>query len=288
MMITAELARKLIDAQFPQWKDLPIRPVSKSGWDNRTFHLGETMSIRMPSNPEYEGQVEKEQFWLPKLAPYLPLHIPQPIALGQPGEGYPMKWSIYRWLEGEAASTAHVNDLNQFAGSLAEFILKLHEIDTTSGPEPGPHNFYRGGDLATYDKATREAIKVLGNTIDGKEALQLWESASKTSWTPSPVWIHGDIALGNLLIKDGKLSAVIDFGQLGVGDPACDLAITWTFFKDESREIFEKSLKLDDHTWLRGKAWTLWKALVTAAGFTNPNNAESVLCHQIIERILVK
>lgn len=285
LKIDENLARNLINSQFPQWKDLPIRPVSKSGWDNRTFHLGDEMSIRMPSAAMYEGQVEKEHHWLPKLAPHLPLQIPTPIAIGEPGEGYPWKWSVYKWLEGESADSAKLEDLNTFAQSLAAFINALHQIDTTDAPAPGPHNFYRGGDLQTYDEDTRKAIHALGNKINGTAALALWETALKTSWTKPPVWIHGDISLGNLLLNNGRLSAIIDFGQLGAGDPACDLSIAWTFLKDEPRALFIKSLHLDEDTWLRGKAWTLWKALVAAAGFTNPNNAESKKCFKIIEEV---
>ncbi|MGE3319479.1 MAG: aminoglycoside phosphotransferase family protein [Candidatus Berkiella sp.] len=284
--IDEALVRRLLASQFPQWKDLPVEPVAKSGWDNRTFHLGKDMLVRMPSDECYAFQVEKEQYWLPKLAPLLPLEIPSPLAMGEPEEGYPWKWSIYRWLEGESAARANIGDLRNFAASLADFLIALNGIDSTNGPKPGPHNFYRGGDLSTYDAETRQSIDILKDKIDVDLATEIWEGAIVTSWQSKPVWIHGDISVGNLLVKDGRLNAVIDFGQLGVGDPACDLAIAWTFFKGESREIFCKKLSLDADTWARGRAWTLWKALIVAAGITDSNAAEATEPMRIIDEII--
>ena len=285
-MIDSELVRRLVATQFPQWKDLPVRAVAHAGWDNRTFHLGEHMLVRMPSAADYALQVEKEHRWLPKLAPLLPLQIPEPLAHGVPGEGYPWGWSIYRWLEGETASTAKIGNLQEFAASLANFLITLQSIDTTDGPAPGLHSFYRGGSLKTYDAETRNAIAALKDKIDTDAATNLWEDALSTSWQGTPVWVHGDISAGNLLVHESRLNAVIDFGQLTVGDPACDLAITWTFFKGESRKVFRSMLPLDADTWARGRAWTLWKALIVAAGLTNPGNAESAECWRIIDDVL--
>lgn len=280
------LVSRLIKSQFPQWKDLPIYPVASSGWDNKTFHLGSHMLIRMPTTEYYQLQVEKEQLWLPKLAPFLPLQIPIPLAMGQPNEEYPWKWSIYKWLEGESVVPAKIADLCEFAKSLAHFLFALQKIDSTHGPLAGPHSFYRGGSLKHYDSDVKQAIKVLWNKIDAKKAIKLWETASGTIWQSVPVWVHGDISAGNLLVKNGRLCAVIDFGQLAVGDPACDLAIAWTLFKDNSRENFRTTLQLDANTWERGRAWALWKALIVAAGFANPNNLESNNCWNIIHEIL--
>jgi aminoglycoside phosphotransferase (APT) family kinase protein len=284
--IDAALAHRLIESQFPQWKDLSIEPVAFSGWDNRTFHLGKQMLIRMPKREEYALQVEKEQKWLPKLSPHLPLPIPTPLAMGHPGCGYPWKWSIYPWLEGETASAQPVEDLCQFAADLAQFLIAFHRIDTTGGPIPGLHSFYRGGPLSVYDADTRRAIALLADKIDTQSSLQVWETALGTTWHKPPVWVHGDISVGNLLVKKGKLSGVIDFGQLAIGDPACDLMIAWTFFKGESRAVFRQLLSLDAQTWERARAWTLWKSLIVAAGFSNPNNAESKQSWRIIEEVL--
>jgi len=285
-MIDTALVCRLVAAQFPVWEDLPVRPVASSGWDNRTFHLGEHMLVRLPSAAEYAAQVEKEQRWLPRLAPLLPLPIPEPLAIGEPAEGYPWKWSIYRWLEGDSAAAAPLADLSEFAASLAQFLSALQRIDTTGGPLPGPHSFYRGGSLTTYDAEVRQSIAALKGKIDTDTATDVWETALATAWGGSPVWVHGDISAGNLLVKEGKLCAVIDFGQLTIGDPACDLALAWTFFKGPSREVFRQMLPLDAGTWARGRAWTLWKALITAAGLTNSNNTEAAQCWRILDAVI--
>jgi aminoglycoside phosphotransferase (APT) family kinase protein len=259
--IDVALVRRLISAQFPEWADLQVTPVASSGWDNRTFHLGEHMTVRLPSRAEYAPQVEKEHHWLPKLAPQLPLLIPTPVAMGKPGEGYPWQWSIYRWLDGQTASIARITDLCQFATTLGEFLSALQRCDTTDGPMAGPQNFYRGGALATYEAETRQAIATIENKNDADAITAVWNAALGSTWQGAPVWVHGDIAFGNLLVENDQLVAVIDFGQLGIGDPACDLAITWTLFKGESRNAFRAALPLDSATWARARGWTLWKIL---------------------------
>ena len=255
------LVEKLISNQFPKWADLLIKPVASSGWDNRTFHLGENMTIRLPSNAEYAPQVEKEQYWLPKLAPHLPLAIPQPIAMGKPSSEYPWHWSIYQWIDGSSVTNAQITDLNLFSKSLAEFLNALQKCDTSGAPKAGPENFYRGSNLRVYENETRKAITQIKDKDLEKKLAAIWEKALASLWRNEPVWIHGDIAVGNLLIRDGKLVAVIDFGQLAIGDPACDLAIYWTFLSGESREIFRDVLKLDNDTWHRARGWVLWKTL---------------------------
>jgi len=286
LIINENLVRHLVAAQFPQWKSFAVRTVARSGWDNRTFHLGNEMLVRMPSDAEYALQVTKEQEWLPKLALTLPLQIPAPLALGAPAAEYPWHWSVYRWIEGEAASTARINDLTKFATDLAQFLVALEQIDSTDGPLAGPHSFYRGGDLLTYDAETQQAFEILKDKIDVTTARDIWETALATTWHGSPVWVHGDVSVGNLLVKDGQLNAVIDFGQLAVGDPACDLAISWTLFKEQSREAFRSVLNLDNGTWARGRAWTLWKALICAADLTTSNAVEAAQALGIIDEVL--
>jgi aminoglycoside phosphotransferase (APT) family kinase protein len=286
IIIDATLVRHLVDTQFPQWKDLPIRPVAHSGWDNRTFHLGEQMLVRMPSAEDYALQVEKEQRWLPKLAPLLPLPIPAPLGLGQPANGYPWKWSIYTWLPGETATPSRILNLSDFATSLAQFLVALEQIDAANGPLPGPHSFYRGGALTTYNAETRQAIAALKGKIDVVAATEIWEKALATTWHNSPVWVHGDISTGNLLLQEDRLSAVIDFGQLTIGDPACDLAIAWTLFKDTSRDVFRSTLSLDSATWARGRGWALWKALIVYAQLPGTNHLEIENSKRILDEII--
>jgi aminoglycoside phosphotransferase (APT) family kinase protein len=264
---------RLIAAQFPWWAHLPITPVQPGGWDNRTFRLGDTMTVRLPSTPGHAGQAEKEQRWLPVLAPHLPLPIPVPLAGGVPGEGYPFGWSVYPWLDGEPASPARIADLVEFAETLAGFLAALGRIDPTGGPPPASHGGFRGTPLLTYDDETRRAVAALGDRIDGAAALALWDAALTATFDGPPVWFHGDVAAGNLLVREGRLAAVIDFGCAGVGDPACDLAIAWTLLHGESREAFRAALDVDDSTWLRGRGWVLWKALITLAGSGDPGGA---------------
>lgn len=284
--INVSLVRRLVAAQFPRWADLPIEPVESGGWDNRTFHLGEDMAVRLPSGPWYALQVEKEQEWLPKLAPHLPLPIPVPLAKGKPAEGYPWHWSVYRWIEGETASIERIADLREFATELARFLTALQRIDPAGGPPPGRHNFFRGGPLAVYDAETRQAIAALNGEIDTDAASAVWETALKSTWHGSPVWFHGDVAAGNLLVREGRLSAVIDFGCSGMGDPACDLAIAWTLFEGESREAFRAALSLDDATWARGRGWTLWKALITLAKHIGTNPLEAGKARHVTDEVL--
>jgi aminoglycoside phosphotransferase (APT) family kinase protein len=286
LTINEALTQRLVASQFPQWADLPIRAVTRSGWCNRTFHLGDRMMVRLPSAAAYAASVEKEHHWLPRLASFLPLPIPTPLALGAPEDDYPWKWSIYSWLDGESAASGRIADLNRFATDLGAFLCALQRIDPTGGPVAGPHNFYRGGLLSTYDAETRTALAALRGTIDADAATTVWERALAATWQRAPVWVHGDIGLGNLLLQEGRLSAVIDFGELGVGDPACDLAVAWTLFDDDSRNVLRAGLSLDADTWARARGWTLWKALIVAAGLTNTNAAEAAEPWRIIEQLI--
>jgi aminoglycoside phosphotransferase (APT) family kinase protein len=284
--VDVSLVGRLVSTQFPQWADLPIRPVKHDGWDNWTFHLGEEMIVRLPSAAGYALQVEKEQRWLPRLAPLLPLPIPVPLAMGKPDDHYPWHWSVYRWLDGEIATIERIADLRQFATTLAHFLVALQRADATGGPPPGQHNFWRGGPLTVYDGETRQALKTLEGTIDTDAAEAVWEAALAATWRGSPVWFHGDVAYGNLLVKNGQLCAVVDFGTSGVGDPACDLSIAWTLFEGESRDVFRAALPLDDATWARGRGWTLWKALITLADLADTNSREAITSRRVIDEVL--
>lgn len=277
----AQQVKKLIKKQFPQWQNLPIQSVKPQGWDNITFRLGTTMLVRLPTADCYAVQVAKEQTWLPKLAPELPLAIPKPLARGTSTKEYPWDWSIYEWIEGQVTTLETILSMEQFAYDLAHFLQAFEKINTSEGPQPGLHNFYRGGSLAVYDTETRNVLKQLENVIDCKKALDLWEYAVNTTWNQPPVWVHGDIAPNNLLIKNGKLHAVIDFGCLAIGDPACDLALAWTFFDNKTRTLFKNCFSFNQETWERARGWVLWKNALTCASktvtVTNRNKALTTL-----------
>lgn len=280
------LARRLIAEQFPQWAELPIKPVEPGGWDNRTFRLGPDMTVRLPSAEGYVPQVEKEHRWLPKLAPKLPLPIPTPLAKGHASPLFPFPWSVYRWVAGEPATTAQVNDRTRFAADLAQFLAALQRIEAHDGPPAGPHSFYRGGPLSVYDAETRGALADLEGKINTRTVAEVWEAALATRWQGAPVWVHGDVAAGNLLLRNGHLCAVIDFGCCAVGDPACDLVVAWTFLGGEGREAFRGGLKLDEGTWARGRGWALWKALIVLAEHVQTNAQNAAQARRVIEEVI--
>jgi aminoglycoside phosphotransferase (APT) family kinase protein len=264
--VGAEQVRRLISGQFPELAHLPVDPVATGGWDNWTFHLGAERLVRLPSAAEYALAVDKEHQWLPALAAQLPLPIPAPLAKGEPGADYPYPWSVYRWLDGEPARVDRIADPMRFALDLAEFIAALLSIDTAGGPQPGIHNWFRGGTLRTYDKKVHDALAALDGYVDAGLVREIWARALDARWDGVDRWFHGDIAQGNLLLAGGRLAAVIDFGTCGVGDPACDLAIAWTLLTADGRQAFRKRLAVDDATWARGRGWALWKTLADCPG----------------------
>jgi aminoglycoside phosphotransferase (APT) family kinase protein len=275
VIVEAAQVRRLVEEQFPQWADPRIEPVARGGWDNWTFHLGTDMVVRLPSASEYAQAVEKEHRWLPALAPRLPLPVPVPLAKGEPGAGYPHSWSIYRWLDGVTAAADRIADPVRFAGDLAGFLAALRSVDAADGPRPGIHNWFRGGTLRTYDEMTRRALAKVDGHVDVELAGEIWASALDARWDGAERWFHGDIAEGNLLLRDGQLAAVIDFGTCGVGDPACDLAIAWTLLTADGRQVFRERLSVDAASWARGRGWALWKTLATyASTFDDPEKAE--------------
>ncbi|WNC16122.1 aminoglycoside phosphotransferase family protein [Brevibacillus brevis] len=287
--IDVTLVQRLIEAQFPQWADDLISPVETSGTDNAIFRLGEDLAVRLPRVEWAIGQVEKEQQWLPRLAPHLPLPIPAPIAIGQPGEGYPWHWSVYRWLEGENAITGRIDNPDQAATSLAQFVAAMQRIDTAGGPAPGPHNSGRGVPLAMRDQAVRSAISSTRNLLDTDKAAAVWEAALQAPvWEGAGVWLHGDLHPGNLLVAQGELSAVIDFGTLGVGDPACDLMVAWTLLPAESRSVFRAALPADDATWARGRGWALSFGLLAYAYYHDKNPVLAHISRRTIDEVLAE
>jgi len=286
--ITAKVASALIAEQFPEFSHLPIRPVDHGGNDNRTFRLGTELSIRLPSAEEYVRQVKKEQQWLPKIAAHLSLPIPRPIAMGKPSEIYPWFWSIYQWLEGESANSLVLSDqdLETIAKQLANFLSEFHKFNADGAPVPGLHNWWRAAHTSIYDAETRSLIQSLKNLINPDKAESLWQRAISSKWEKDPVWVHGDVSSGNILVKDHQLSAVIDFGCMGIGDPACDLTIAWTFFKNKSREIFKAHLPLDEDTWARARGWALWKALYEISVLENKSGEALEKQMQIINAVI--
>ena len=257
------LVRRLVAEQFPHWGALPVRAIVPGGNDNRTFRLGDELTVRLPSAEDYVAAVEKEQRWLPVIARHVPLPVPEPVAAGAPGSGYPFPWTINRWMPGHSALTAPVDDLARFGLDVARFLRALQTTPIDGAPVAGAHSFWRGADLRHYDEETRRTVAELGGRVDAGAVLAVWDAGLSAPFTGTPVWFHGDVAPGNLLVEDGRLAAVIDFGTSGVGDPACDLSLAWTFLDAPSRRGYREAFGADDGMWARGRAWVLWKALIS-------------------------
>lgn len=284
--ITASLVQRLIDSQFPHWSHLHIRPVSKDGWDNRTYRLGDALTVRLPTAAGYEAGVAKENAWLPRLAPALPLAIPAVRGSGVPEHGYAHAWSVRSWIAGDTLeSGAAVDDWDAAAAALGQFIRVLQSCDAARGPVAGAHCWFRGCSLMHYDAETRRALDVASHDFDHASAATVWEAALAHEWDKPPVWFHGDLSAGNMLVRNGQLSGVIDFGTCGVGDPACDLVPAWTIFAGSSRTTFKDAVRQDSATWARARGWALWKSLITLVDETQPE-VERQKALEIIKRVM--
>jgi aminoglycoside phosphotransferase (APT) family kinase protein len=281
------LVRRLLTGQFPHWADLPINPVMSYGTDHDIYRLGDHLAARLPRIGWAINQAAKEAEWLPKLGPHLPLAVPVQLATGHPAEGYPFAWSVYEWLPGENANGT-IDDLDQAAVDLAVFVTALRRVDATDAHQRPPRD--RGAPLAELDGHARQSIAELGDRIDGDATLRSWEeSLNAPEWDGEEVWVHGDLLPGNLLVLDGRLSAVIDWGGLNVGDPACDLQPAWNVFAADSRTRYRAELQVDDSSWLRGRGWALFQAVMALPYYwdTNPGmirQASHALAQVLVER----
>lgn len=274
--IDEALVHQLISKQFPHWTNLPLKLVPSAGTDNALYRLGSDKLVRLPRIDWAVENVDKEFEWLPKIAPFLPVSIPLPLEKGKPIKEYPWPWSVYTWLEGSNPVVGQVPEI--LVHDLIVFIQALHKIDLPNGPLCN-----RGVPLEEKDMETRKAIRQLEGMIDTQTVIMLWERALKApKWSKPAVWMHGDLSPGNLLIKNDRLSSVIDFGNLGIGDPACDLIIAWNLLPVHMRGVFRSGLGVDEATWERGRGWALSNALIALPYYkdTNPilaNNARHVI-----------
>jgi len=287
--IDEPLVRALLAEQFPEWSALPLRPVDAGGNDHRMLRLGDELSVRLPSAPGYVPQVEKEQAWLPRLAAAVPLAIPAVRGLGRPSARFPAPWSVYGWLEGEPASTARIDDHDAFAAELAGFLVALRSAETACAPAPGPHSAFRGGPLEHWDDEMRDLLlRVHGGERD--LAAGIWRDAlgapaASALAASSPAWFHGDVAAPNLLVRDGSLAAVIDFGCAGVGDASCDTVMMWTHLDGSARDVFRAELAVDDATWARGRGWAVWKGLIM---LDSRHDAQVALARRVLDRLFAE
>lgn len=279
--IDATLVRRLLAAQFPQWAPLPLTRIASTGTDNAMFRLGDDLLIRLPRIDWAVEAVAREQAWLPRLAPHLPVKIPSPLGHGAPGESYPYPWSVYGWLEGVNPDIERLANPEALTRGLVEFITALRRIEL-GGPAAG-----RNGALAMRDATVREAISALHGMIDTPAVTAAWEAALQApNWTGQPVWLHADLAPGNLLLVNERLSAVIDFGGVGVGDPAVDLPIAWNLLPATMRPIFRDGLQVDDAIWVRGRGWALSIALIQLPYYQTTNPPLAASARHVIRQVL--
>jgi aminoglycoside phosphotransferase (APT) family kinase protein len=267
------LVRRLVCGQFPHLADREIAPLVTAGTDNAIYRLGDDLAVRLPLRESAAPQIAREQRWLPHLAPHLPLTIPEPLWAGVAAEGYPWPWSIRRWLDGRDAAHAGVPNRLQAAKDLGGFLTALRAIDARGGPPAGRANHGRGLPLARLDKRVRGDLARLGGEIDVGPPLSAWDEAlSAPAWSGPGAWLHGDLHPSNLLVRDGRIVAVLDFGLLGVGDPAADLFVGWSLLDAPARAVFRDAAAADDAMWKRGRGWAVFNAVIALAFYlkTNP------------------
>ncbi|HMQ34282.1 MAG TPA: aminoglycoside phosphotransferase family protein [Chloroflexaceae bacterium] len=280
------LVRRLLAAQFPEWAGLPITPIPSAGTDNAIYRLGDDKAVRLPRIHWAAGQIAKERTWLPRLGPHLPLELPVQLAVGAPDAGYPYEWGVYRWLAGDSAADAPIASMDETAVVLAQFITALQWIEPTGGPDAVGHSL-RGVPLRLRDAGTRAAIAAMGSMIDASAALRVWDEALRApEWDRPPVWFHGDLLPGNLLVTGGRLSAVIDWSGLGVGDPTCDLMCAWALFSGQSRQTFRDALAVDDATWARAKGQALSQAVIFIPYYLHTNPIGVARARRMLREVL--
>lgn len=255
--VTTALVRRLLVHSFPQWGQLPLKRMSSTGTDNAIFRLGGELGLRLPRIGWAEHQIAKESEWLPRIAPQLPVEVPEPVAIGEPAAGYPYPWLVFRWLEGDDMQHLQSADFNQLARDVATFVIALESIDVTGVPLGGRH----GGRMRADDQTVRQCIHVLRDEIDSERALSIWEAALEAGpWSNSPVWVHGDLLPGNVIVREGRVVGIIDWSSAGAGDPACELMLAWAL-PPEARALYRSLLGFDEASWARAKGLVVEQAV---------------------------
>lgn len=285
MEIDEHLVERLVGSQFPHLRHLRVSPVQKQGWDNRTFRLGGDLAVRLPSNASYAAAVEKEARALTLLAGHQTVKVPEVVAIGEPSEDYPLPWSIRRWVAGDTLEIRSDVDQESFAASLGACLNELQRVPAGEAPLAGKHSFFRGCHPSVYGDEVQMSLDRLDGDVDRVRCLGIWRRAVCTVWTEEPVWFHGDVAVGNILARNSEVTALIDFGTCGAGDPACDYVMAWTWFDAGSRSHFRSACRIDDDTWNRARGWALWKALACLSGLSSPdtNGVQARALNEILE-----
>ena len=282
----AALALRLIAAECPQLSGQRIAAVSSSGTENALFRLGREFVIRFPRTPGAIAAVDKEHAWLPKLAGSLNLAVPAPVHRGLPQTGYPRPWSVFRWLPGRDAWREAPADLSQAASDLAAFVNALRAQPCAGGPIPSEHNAWRGVPLATLDNRVRRGIEACGDLIRRRDVTALWERALAEPASAQSTWLHGDLQPGNLLVQQGRVTAVIDFGLLGVGDPAVDLLPAWNLLDARARRVYRDALEANEPAWIRSQGWAVFQAVMALPFYLGTNRVMVRLAQRQLGEVL--
>lgn len=279
------LVRRLVASQFPTLAAFVVDRLATTSTDNDIYRLGPDMAVRLPRRASAEAPLNKEHEWLPRLAPWLNVAVSLPIAKGVPESEYPYRWSIVRWIEGDLPPL-QVND-PALARDVAKFVLALQAIDASSGPVPGAHNFWRGVPLVARDASMRERFDWLSDLPDISVIRSVWDAAlNLPAWDEAPVWTHGDLHRGNLLIRDGRLAGVLDWSALAVGDPAGDFGLAWSLLGADARATYRETTAADDATWARGRAWALIEGVLALSYYRGRHDVLAQAGRRIIDAVL--
>jgi aminoglycoside phosphotransferase (APT) family kinase protein len=282
--IDTALVRRLVAEQFPAWADLPVEPVMSSGTVNAMYRLGDDLAVRLPRIPAAAGDVAAEQTWVPLLAPHLPVAVPAPVGLGTPAADYPYPWSVCQWLPGTNPAVDDLVEPDRLAEDLAAFVTALRRVAPAGAPAAG-----RGVPLAARDAPTRAAIAASDGLVDTAAITDIWDDALRLPLRSGPpTWMHADLSPGNLLVQDGRLTAVIDWGAAGVGDPTVDLIVAWNLLPASARRTFRDRLAVDDDTWRRGRGWALSISIIQLPYYQHTNPVLAANSRHVISEILAE
>lgn len=284
--VAQELAQSLIDSQFPVWSHLPLRKIGSAGTDNSIYRLGKELAVRFPVSVSAAEQIAKEHSWLPKLSS-LTVAIPIVAGAGRPTNQFPLPWSVMNWINGKDAASDNISDWLKMAEDLGQFVRELRGQNTLGAPAAGKHNGYRGTALVNLDQVARNAMNALEDLFDKACLLKIWEQALGVEpLAGSPVWVHGDIHAANIIVRNGSLVGIIDFGLMGVGDPACDLAPGWSFLPTYARDRFREAANVDEATWQRGKGWGLYIGVIALSYYRGHNQTLSGIAEKAIRAVI--
>ncbi len=282
--IDVSLVGRLIAWRFPQWAGLPLRRLASSGTENAMFRLGADKVVRLPRHPRAVEAIDHELRWLPRLGPGLPAAAPEPLGRGEPGEDFPWPWAVYRWLDGRNPVPGELEEPELLAGDLAAYVTALRRIDPAGGPTG-----YRGVPLVARDPFLRDALAQLAGRVDTEAVTAVWEEALRApEYAGPPLWAHGDLMAGNLLVAGGRLTGVIDYGTVGVGDPAVDLIAAWCLLPVEARGVFREAIGVDEAEWARGRGWALSIAVIALPYYWETNPPVAANSRHVIREILAE